>query len=152
MKNKYDTKRMQQPMNFMEDFKMKETAIQKINKMGKVGSIIITIAKIFCIIGFVFILAGTIAVGRIPQDFILFSAGGSGTMEIHMDAVNSSLTDEDRAQFNDENLLKSGYLETDDGNFRLIKFLQKVIPLLFLQVKILKIKLAYMIRCMFWLR
>lgn len=96
---------------------MKETAIQKINKMGKVGSIIITIAKIFCIIGFVFILAGTIAVGCIPQDFITFSAGGNGTMKIHMDAINSSLTDEDRAQFNDENFLK-GYLETDDGNFR----------------------------------
>lgn len=98
-------------MNFMEDLKMKEHAIQKINQMGKVGGIIITIAKVFCIIGLVLTLIGTIAVGCIPKNFVQLSGGGNATIEIDMSAINQSLSDEDRARINDGELIREGNVE-----------------------------------------
>ena len=66
---------------------MKENAIQKINKMGKAGGIIINIAKVFCIIGLLFAMAGTIATLCIPKDFICFKGSTNGSVIVNMEAL-----------------------------------------------------------------
>lgn len=87
---------------------MKTEAIKKINKMGEVGSILIVIAKVFCIIGFVACLIGTICLGLLPKDFISFHAMGSGTIEVNMEAIGQSISAEDAELINSGKLLENG--------------------------------------------
>ena len=49
---------------------MKEQAVQKINSMGKVGGILILIAKILCGIALALSIIGSIIIVCIPRDFI----------------------------------------------------------------------------------
>lgn len=90
---------------------MKTEAIKKINKMGEVGSILIVIAKVFCIIGFVGCLIGTICIGLLPKDFISFHAMGSGTIEVNMEAIGQSISAEDAALINSGKLIEDGNVQ-----------------------------------------
>lgn len=92
---------------------MKTEAIKKINKMGEVGNILIIIAKVFCIIGLAVCLAGTIAIGILPKDFITLQAQGIGTIEINMEAIGENITAEESEQIN--NGSNDGYLEIQAG-------------------------------------
>ena len=99
----------------MEDEIMKENAIQKINKMGKVGGIIINIAKVFCIIGLLFTMAGTIATLCIPKDFIYFKGSTNGSVVINMEAVGKTLSDEDREKINRGESLNGGSVKFEEN-------------------------------------
>lgn len=99
----------------MEDEIMKENAIQKINKMGKVGGIIINIAKVFCIIGLFFAMAGTIATLCIPKDFIYFKGSTNGSVVINMEAVGKTLSNEDREKINRGESLNGGSVKFEEN-------------------------------------
>lgn len=90
---------------------MKENAIKKINQMGKIGDIVITIAKVFCIVGLICTVVGTIILGSMPSDFILFQGGGSGTININVASIGQTLTDEDYKKINDGSIMKDSNLE-----------------------------------------
>ncbi len=92
---------------------MKTEAIKKINKMGEVGNILIIIAKVFCIIGLAGCLAGTIAIGILPKDFMTLQAQGIGTIEINMEAIGESITAEESEQINNGSY--DGYFEVQSG-------------------------------------
>ena len=79
---------------------MREQAIQKINGMGKVGGILILIAKILFGIALALSMIGTIVMICIPRDFIRLQGSTSGTVIINMDAVGRELTDEERDNIN----------------------------------------------------
>jgi len=87
-------------MNDYGGFKMREQAIQKINGMGKVGGILILIAKILFGIALALSMIGTIVMICIPRDFIRLQGSTSGTVIINMDAVGRELTDEERDNIN----------------------------------------------------
>lgn len=79
---------------------MKEQAVQKINSMGKVGGILILIAKILCGIALALSIIGSIIIVCIPRDFITLQGSTSGTVIINMDAIGRGLTDEERDNIN----------------------------------------------------
>lgn len=79
---------------------MKEQAIQKINSMGKVGGILILIAKILCGIALALSIIGNIIIVCIPRDFITLQGSTNGTVIINMDAIGRGLTDEERDNIN----------------------------------------------------
>ncbi len=94
---------------------MKTEAIKKINKMGAVGNILITIAKVICIIGLVLCLAGTIIIGVLPKDFMTLQAQGGGTIKINLEAVGQSISAEEAEQINNGSYQDDGYLEIQAG-------------------------------------
>ena len=81
---------------------MKENAISKINKMGKIGTILTTIAKVFIIIGLIATFVGTIASAFIPKDFFTASADSSLLVNISLASFGSSLTDKEVTQAEQE--------------------------------------------------
>ncbi len=72
---------------------MKEQAINKINKIGKISGIVALICKILLSIGLVMMLIGTIACFAVPKDAVIVGAGGSGSVDINLDVLGISLTD-----------------------------------------------------------
>lgn len=85
--------------------------------MGKVGSIIITIAKVIGMIGLAGCLAGTILVGIMPKDLLTISAQGSGTIEVNLDAIGASISEEDMEKINSSDGLEDGSVKLDvSGN------------------------------------
>lgn len=74
---------------------MKQDAILKINKMGRIGTVVTTIAKIFIIMALVvsFILA--IALAFVPKDFVTVRADGRMAVNISLLSIGKSFTDEE---------------------------------------------------------
>lgn len=77
---------------------MKTDAILKINKMGQIGSIILIIAKVLCILGLVGTLIGTVVIGVMPKELITFGIAGKGDVEVDLSAIGVNLSDEERAE------------------------------------------------------
>ena len=77
---------------------MKQEAITKINKMGKVGQIFALIAKILLGIGIAMMLAVTIATAFIPNEFVKITTGGTAQVEVNLQSIGVSLTEEDTAK------------------------------------------------------
>lgn len=77
---------------------MKQEAILKINKMGKIASIITVIAKIFIIIAIFGILISTVAVAIIPKDFLTVSGDSRIQVDINFASFGKMLTDEEVIQ------------------------------------------------------
>ena len=77
---------------------MKENAISKINKMGRIGSILATIAKVFVILGLVITAAGTILCACIPKDFLTMQIDGNLLMDINFASIDAQASDEEVAQ------------------------------------------------------
>ncbi len=75
---------------------MKETAIKKINSMGKVAGIITLIAKIFAGVAFAGCMIAAIIFMVIPNDFIKISTRGLMKIEVDMAKVNYHFTDAER--------------------------------------------------------
>ena len=66
---------------------MKENAIAKINKMGKVGCVLTTIAKVFIIIGIVGTLIGATACLVLPKDLVSVKFGGNARVYLNLDGL-----------------------------------------------------------------
>lgn len=74
---------------------MKQDAILKINRMGRIGTVVTTIAKIFIITGLVIVFALTIAAAFIPKDFLTVRGDGRMAVNISLASIGKSFTDEE---------------------------------------------------------
>ena len=74
---------------------MKEQAIQKINKIGKISNIIALIAKILVGIGMVLTLVGAIICLAIPESLLSVSMKSDMVMEMDFSSVGVSFSEEE---------------------------------------------------------
>lgn len=77
---------------------MKEDAISKINKMGRIATIITVIAKIFIIMALIGVFAATVAAAFIPKDFLTVSTDSRFLVDISFSSFGKTLTDEELLQ------------------------------------------------------
>lgn len=89
---------------------MKEQAIKKINKIGKVGGILTTIAKVICILGLIITLVATVFLACVPKDFIQLQVNGGGKLLVDVSKIGQSLSEEDRAKLNSEETIANANL------------------------------------------
>ena len=66
---------------------MKEDAISKINKMGKAGSIITIILRIFVILGLVGTIMAAIVLAVLPEDTLHIRMAGTATIDVNLASV-----------------------------------------------------------------
>ncbi len=98
---------------------MKETAIKKINSMGKVAGIITLIAKVLVGVAFAACLIATIIFTVIPTNFIKISTRGVLKAEIDMSEVNYHFSDAERDAINksiDDGMV-DGSIKVNGQNF-----------------------------------
>ncbi len=81
---------------------MKEQAIAKINKMGKIGNIFVLIGKIFVIVGIVLLFITTIICAVIPHDLISFTAKGGLDLELNVGSIGESFSKEEQEEMKKE--------------------------------------------------
>ena len=74
---------------------MKEQAIQKINKIGKISSVITLIAKIIVSMGLVLALIGAIICFAIPDSLFKMSFAGDLVMEVDYSSLGVSMSEAD---------------------------------------------------------
>lgn len=77
---------------------MKEDAISKINKMGRIATIITLIAKICIIMALIGVFAATVAAAFIPKDFLTVSTDSRFLVDISFSSFGKMLTDEELLQ------------------------------------------------------
>ncbi len=80
----------------------KEEAILKINKLGNISNIIVKICKIFTIIGFVFLIIGTIVMLALPKQLIKMNLGATADIIVDVSAFGLTFTEEDRLSLMEE--------------------------------------------------
>lgn len=106
---------------------MKENAIKKINSMGSIGGILVTICKVIMIIAATIILAATIAVGVLPKDFVQFTAGGNGSVTVDLGAIDQHLTEDDITKINSGEVLEENNahisINSNGNSFRLTEMI-----------------------------
>lgn len=103
---------------------MKQEAITKINKMGKVGQIFALIAKILLGIGIAMMLAVTIATAFIPKEFVNITTGATAQVEVNLQSIGVSLTEEDIDNINNseaEAKAKNSTINTNDVEYNINK-------------------------------
>lgn len=81
---------------------MKQEVVAKINKFGKIGEVIAQISRIFVILGAVILLAAGIFMLAVPKDFIAMDYYVGMDMQVDLDAVGETVTDEDIEELNME--------------------------------------------------
>ncbi|MGN0387105.1 MAG: DUF2975 domain-containing protein [Lachnospiraceae bacterium] len=74
---------------------MKENAVLKINKMGKVGCILTTIAKVFIIIGIVGTLIGATVCLALPGELVSVEFGGNAKVGLNLFSLGVSNVEEE---------------------------------------------------------
>lgn len=92
---------------------MKEQAIQKINKIGKVSSVFALICKILVGIGLAFTLIGMIICFMMPKDLVKITPTGGAEIEIGLDSFGETLilegdSDEISTQIKDSLMSEDG--------------------------------------------
>lgn len=74
---------------------MKQEVVAKINKFGKIGEVIAQISRIFVILGAVILLAAGIFMLAVPKDLFTLDYYVGMDMQVDLDAVGETVTDED---------------------------------------------------------
>lgn len=74
---------------------MKEEAIKKINKIGKISGIFALISKILVGMGLFLLLAGVVVCFAVPESFIKFGLGTEVDITVDMNSVDQKLSDAD---------------------------------------------------------
>ena len=74
---------------------MKQEVVAKINKFGKIGEVIAQISRIFVILGAVILLAAGILMLAMPKDLFTLDYYVGMDMQVDLDAVGETVTDED---------------------------------------------------------
>lgn len=98
---------------------MKQEAICKMNKMGHVGQILALIAKIILGIGIVAMVAGTIFVSFIPEEFVNITVGGNAQVAVDLESIGVSLSKEDQELINNsETDVTSGTLDASGMEYK----------------------------------
>lgn len=77
---------------------MKNEAIVKINKMGKVGQIIARIVNIFMVLGMVAVIAAMIFFMVIPKDLVTFQISGMVDLSVNIDSLGQKFTEENKEE------------------------------------------------------
>lgn len=90
---------------------MKENAILKINQMGKISSIVTTIAKVITGIGIAGCLFAAIVFAVIPEEFMTMTVSGDAVMDVNLESIGISLDEEE----NDELQIEQTVLEEADA-------------------------------------
>lgn len=90
---------------------MKEETILKMNKVGKVGSIIMLITRILLIIALAGAVAGTIAVVVLPDELVTLDVSGIADVGIDLSKINVTLSDSE--QENIKNEISQGNIDID---------------------------------------
>ncbi|MGI6501696.1 MAG: hypothetical protein ACOX1S_12660 [Anaerostipes sp.] len=83
---------------------MNHKAIEKINSIGRAGSIVALIVKIIIVIAFIACLVGTVAVTVLPDDFFSMKIAGKTNLELNLSSVGVS----------EKELSESFHLEDED--------------------------------------
>ena len=104
---------------------MKEQAIQKINKIGKISGNITVICKIFVALGIALLLLGSVLCFLVPENGVTYATEKTESVEIDAQILGTSVTDEelDQLQQDLENEMKveieSGAVDVtiDGGDF-----------------------------------
>lgn len=73
---------------------MNNQAVGKINKIGKAGSIIVLILKIFLIIGFIGCFIAAVALAVLPKDFVTVSLNGDARINVDLSEFHVALSDD----------------------------------------------------------
>ena len=81
---------------------MKQEVVAKINKFGKIGEVIAQISRIFVILGAVILLAAGIFMLAVPKDLFTLDYYVGMDMQVDLDAVGETVTDEDIEKLNME--------------------------------------------------
>ena len=81
---------------------MKQEVVAKINKFGKIGEVIAQISRIFVILGAVILLAAGILMLAMPKDLFTLDYYVGMDMQVDLDAVGETVTDEDIEELNME--------------------------------------------------
>lgn len=81
---------------------MKQEVVAKINKFGKIGEVIAQISRIFVILGAVILLAAGIFMLAMPKDLFTLDYYVGMDMQVDLDAVGETVTDEDIEELNME--------------------------------------------------
>lgn len=74
---------------------MKQEVVAKINKFGKIGEVIAQISRIFVILGAVILLAAGILMLAMPKDLFTLDYYVGMDMQVDLDAIGETVTDED---------------------------------------------------------
>ncbi len=74
---------------------MKQEVVAKINKFGKIGEVIAQISRIFVILGAVILLAAGILMLAMPKDLFTLDYYVGMNMDVNLDAIGETVTDED---------------------------------------------------------
>lgn len=105
---------------------MKNANVQKINTMGKVCRIILTVFRVFVIIGIVGCLVGAIlggiAAGTMPDDAVKVDISVNGTVTIDGEKIPSFVSDE----INDLEELEGTNVNFGFGNFKIKLLVDKL--------------------------
>ncbi len=77
---------------------MKEQAIAKINKMGKIGNIFVLIGKIAILVCIALLFITTIVCAVIPHDLISLKAKGGCDLELNLTSIGESFSKEEQEE------------------------------------------------------
>lgn len=81
---------------------MKQEVVAKINKFGKIGEVIAYISRIVVIMGAVILLAAGIFMLAMPKDLFAFEFYTGMNMDVNLDVIGETVTEEDIAQMNSD--------------------------------------------------
>lgn len=95
---------------------MKENAILKINKMGKVGYILSNICKVFLAIAAVLAVVCIVCLAVVPKDFVTLQFGGNAKIDVNMEKFGG-LTDEMIAELNNDSDMVSVGMDIDGMSY-----------------------------------
>lgn len=74
---------------------MKEEAIKKINKIGKISGIFALISKILVGMGLFLLLVGVVVCFMVPESFVKFGIGTEMDITVDMNSIEQNLSDAD---------------------------------------------------------
>lgn len=92
-----------------------DNTIAKINKFGKVASIISKVCKILLIVGLVGCTIGTVAIAVLPSDLLEMNMTGSAHININLDKFNVNFSDEQKKDI-ENSLLEDQKINIDGNN------------------------------------
>ncbi|MBO5302690.1 MAG: DUF2975 domain-containing protein [Lachnospiraceae bacterium] len=87
---------------------MKEQAIQKINKIGKISNVITLIAKILIGIAMVFTIIGSLICFLLPDSFVKVTTAGTMAVDVDFSALGIEIPAEELATFKQEAIADAG--------------------------------------------
>lgn len=97
---------------------MKENAISKINKVGRIGNIITNIAKVVVTLGMIAVLISAILFAALPKDTVNIKVNGGAKVAIDLSDFNVKLSEQDKKDFVKQIEDKNNTLEIDKTQYK----------------------------------